>query len=201
MKKIAVTGGIGSGKSFVCDLIASKGFPVFNSDSWAKDLMVSDVQLKRAIEKLIGDEAYQLDQDHNIRINQAYIASRIFGQAALRLQLEQLVHPVVRIAFEQWVKEQTTALVFQESALILSTEYYKNFDAIVLVSCSDELRISRVIQRDNVDRMTVISRMKAQPDFESLLDRVTHVIDNSGDQSLEDQVEALIVDLIGHSDL
>ena len=69
------------------------------------------------------------------------------------------------------------------------------------MSCSDELRISRVIQRDNVDRMTVISRMKAQPDFESLLDRVTHVIDNSGDQSLEDQVEALIVDLIGHSDL
>ena len=201
MKKIAVTGGIGSGKSFVCDLIASKGFPVFNSDSWAKDLMVSDVQLKRAIEQLIGDEAYQLDQDHNIRINQAYIASRIFGQAALRLQLEQLVHPVVRMAFEQWVKEQTTALVFQESALILSTEYYKNFDAIVLVSCSDELQISRVIQRDNVDRMTVISRMKAQPDFESLLDRVTHVIDNSGDQSLEDQVEALIVDLIGHSDL
>ena len=201
MKKIAVTGGIGSGKSFVCDLIASKGFPVFNSDSWAKDLMVSDAQLKRAIEQLIGDEAYQLDQDHNIRINQAYIASRIFGQAALRLQLEQLVHPVVRMAFEQWVKEQTTALVFQESALILSTEYYKNFDAIVLVSCSDELQISRVIQRDNVDRMTVISRMKAQPDFESLLDRVTHVIDNSGDQSLEDQVEALIVDLIGHSDL
>ncbi len=201
MKKIAVTGGIGSGKSYVCDLIASKGFPVFNSDSWAKDLMVSDVQLKRAIEQLIGDEAYQLDQDHNIRINQAYIASRIFGQAALRLQLEQLVHPVVRMAFEQWVTEQTTALVFQESALILSTEYYKNFDAIVLVSCSDELRISRVIQRDNVDRMTVISRMKAQPDFESLLDRVTHVIHNSGDQSLEDQVEALIVDLIGHSDL
>ncbi|MGA1773562.1 MAG: dephospho-CoA kinase [Flavobacteriaceae bacterium] len=201
MKKIAVTGGIGSGKSYVCDLIASKGFPVFNSDSWAKDLMVSDAQLKRAIEQLIGDEAYQLDQDHNIRINQAYIASRIFGQAALRLQLEQLVHPVVRMAFEQWVKEQTTALVFQESALILSTEYYKNFDAIVLVSCSDELQISRVIQRDNVDRMTVISRMKAQPDFESLLDRVTHVIDNSGDQSLEDQVEALIVDLIGHSDL
>ena len=201
MKKIAVTGGIGSGKSYVCDLIASKGFPVFNSDSWAKDLMVSDVQLKRAIEQLIGDEAYQLDQDHNIRINQAYIASRIFGQAALRLQLEQLVHPVVRMAFEQWVKEQTTALVFQESALILSTEYYKNFDAIVLVSCSDELRISRVIQRDNVDRMTVISRMKAQPDFESLLDRVTHVIDNSGDQSLEDQVEALVVDLIGHSDI
>ncbi|MGA0030936.1 MAG: dephospho-CoA kinase [Flavobacteriaceae bacterium] len=201
MKKIAVTGGIGSGKSYVCDLIASKGFPVFNSDSWAKDLMVSDVQLKRAIEQLIGDEAYQLDQDHNIRINQAYIASRIFGQAALRLQLEQLVHPVVRMAFEQWVKEQTTALVFQESALILSTEYYKNFDAIVLGSCSDELQISRVIQRDNVDRMTVISRMKAQPDFESLLDRVTHVIDNSGDQSLEDQVEALIVDLIGHSDL
>ncbi|MGA0154272.1 MAG: dephospho-CoA kinase [Flavobacteriaceae bacterium] len=201
MKKIAVTGGIGSGKSYVCDLIASKGFPVFNSDRWAKDLMVSDAQLKRAIEQLIGDEAYQLDQDHNIRINQAYIASRIFGQAALRLQLEQLVHPVVRMAFEQWVKEQTTALVFQESALILSTEYYKNFDAIVLVSCSDELQISRVIQRDNVDRMTVISRMKAQPDFESLLDRVTHVIDNSGDQSLEDQVEALIVDLIGHSDL
>ena len=201
MKKIAVTGGIGSGKSYVCDLIASKGFPVFNSDRWAKNMMVSDAQLKRAIEQLIGDEAYQLDQDHNIRINQAFIASRIFGQAALRLQLEQLVHPVVRIAFEQWVKEQTTALVFQESALILSTEYYKNFDAIVLVSCSDELRISRVIQRDNVDRMTVISRMKAQPDFESLLDRVTHVIDTSGDQSLEDQVEALIVDLIGHSDL
>ena len=201
MKKIAVTGGIGSGKSYVCDLIASKGFPVFNSDRWAKDLMVSDAQLKRAIEQLIGDEAYQLDQDHNIRINQAYIASRIFGQAALRLQLEQLVHPVVRMEFEKWVKEQTTALVFQESALILSTEYYKIFDAIVLVSCSDELRISRVMQRDNVDRMTVISRMKAQPDFESLLDRVTHVIDNSGDQSLEDQVEALIVDLIGHSDL
>ena len=83
----------------------------------------------------------------------------------------------------------------------LATEYYKNFDAIVLVSCPDELRISRVMQRDGVDRMTVISRMKAQPDFESLLDRVTHLIDNSGDQSLEDQVGALLVDLLGHSDL
>lgn len=201
MKKIAITGGIGSGKSYVCAIIASKGFPVFNSDQWAKDLMVSDAQLRRAIQQLIGEEAYQLDHDHNIRLNQAFVASRIFGQAELKLQLEQLVHPVVRSAFEQWVKDQNAALVFQESALILATEYYKNFDAIVLVSCPYELRISRVMQRDGVDRMTVISRMKAQPDFESLLDRVTHLIDNSGDQSLEDQVEALLVDLLGHSDL
>lgn len=201
MKKIAITGGIGSGKSYVCAIIASKGFPVFNSDQWAKELMVSDAQLRRAIERLIGKEAYKLDRDQNIRLNQDFIASRIFGQAELKLQLEQLVHPVVRSAFEQWVKDQTTALVFQESALILATEYYKNFDAIVLVSCPDELRISRVMQRDGVDRMTVILRMKAQPDFESLLDRVTHLIDNSGDQSLEDQVEALLVDLLGHSDL
>lgn len=201
MKKIAITGGIGSGKSVVCHIIQSKGYPVFNSDKWAKELMVSDIPLKQAIEALLGKDAFHSPSKQPVQLNAAYIASKIFERAELKAQLEELVHPVVRLAFEDWAKNQNTVLVFQESALILATEYYKNFDAIVLVSSPEELRLQRVMKRDGIDRSAVIARMKSQPDFESLLHKVTHIIDNSDSLSLEDQVNALILDLLEASDV
>ena len=91
-------------------------------------------------------------------------------------------------------------MVFQESALILATDYYQQFDAIVLISAPLEMRIERILQRDGLYRSSVLERIKAQPNFESLLGRVTHMIDNSEKLSLEDQVNALIVDLLQHSE-
>jgi dephospho-CoA kinase len=200
MKKIAITGGIGSGKSYVCDYILSKGYPVFNSDHRAKELMVSDKKLKDSIESLLGIESYLIDEHRGLQLNNEFISSRIFTRSELKIQLEQLVHPAVRKDFEHWALAQKSNLVFQESALILATEYYQHFDAIVLISAPLEMRIERILQRDGLDRYSVLARINAQPDFESLLGRVTHLIDNSEKSSLEDQVDALISDLLDHSE-
>lgn len=200
MKKIAITGGIGSGKSFVCAYILSKGYPVFNSDHRAKELMISDKKLKDSIELLLGKESYLIDEHRAIQLNNEFIASKIFAQTELKIKLEQLVHPAVRNDFEHWALAQRSELVFQESALILATDYYQQFDAIVLISAPLEMRIERILQRDGLYRSSVLERIKAQPNFESLLGRVTHRIDNSEKLSLEDQVNALIVDLLQHSE-
>jgi dephospho-CoA kinase len=200
MKKIAITGGIGSGKSYVCDYILSKGYPVFNSDHRAKELMISDKNLKDSIELLLGKESYLIDERGEIQLHNAFIASKIFAQAELKIKVEQLVHPAVRKDFEHWALAQRSALVFQESSLILATDYYQYFDAIVLISAPLEMRIERILQRDGLDRSSVLDRIKAQPDFESLLGRVTHIIDNSEKLPIEDQVDALMVDLLQHSE-
>lgn len=200
MKKIAITGGIGSGKSFVCDYILSKGYPVFNSDHRAKELMISDKKLKDSIELLLGKESYLIDEHRAIQLNNEFIASKIFALTELKLKLEQLVHPAVREDFEHWALAQRSELVFQESALILATDYYQHFDAIVLISAPLEMRIERILQRDGLDHSSVLERIKAQPDFESLLGRVTYMIDNSEKLSLKDQVDALIIDLLQHSE-
>ncbi|MDA0950138.1 MAG: dephospho-CoA kinase, partial [Bacteroidetes bacterium] len=177
-----------------------KGYPVFNSDHRAKELMVSDKKLKDSIESLLGIESYLIDEHRGLQLNNEFISSRIFTRSELKIQLEQLVHPAVRKDFEHWALAQKSNLVFQESALILATEYYQHFDAIVLISAPLEMRIERILKRDGLDRYSVLARINAQPDFESLLGRVTHLIDNSEKSSLEDQVDALISDLLDHSE-
>ena len=103
---------------------------------------------------------------------------------------------VVREDFEKWSNEQTTSLVFHESALVLLTQYYLHFDAVVLVSAPESIRVERVMKRDGVSREAVLKRIQSQPFYDELEERATHLIDNSGVIRLEDQVMALLEDLI-----
>lgn len=197
MKKVAITGGIGSGKSRVCNLLQEKGYPVYPSDDKAKYLMVHDEGLRAELVALLGSEAYSFDGEGQAQdLNRGFISTAIFENPSLKTQLESLVHPVVREDFEKWSKEQSSSIVFHESALVLLTAYYTQFDAVVLVVAPESIRLERVIKRDGLSREAVLKRIQSQPIYEELAERATYLIDNSGAIALEDQVAALLEDLI-----
>lgn len=145
MKKIiGITGGIGSGKSSVSEFISEIGFPVYNSDYWAKELVNLDEDLKQKIKNLLGLEAY----DENGKYNRKYVAEIVFNNQELLLQLNALIHPAVRIHFEAWVNAQTAELVFKETALLFELKLHETCYQSILVTAEENLRIKRVMDRD-----------------------------------------------------
>ena len=140
-KVICITGGIGSGKSTLCQLIESRGYSVYYSDQRAKLLMNSQQNLVKSITDLFGESAYE-----NGTLNNSFIADCIFKQKNLKVELESLVHPLVKEDFLRWCNESGEELVFKESALVLETKD-KNCHFIVSIIAERNIRIKRVQKR------------------------------------------------------
>jgi dephospho-CoA kinase len=155
--QIGITGGIGSGKSTVAQLFEEMGIPVYYADSEAKELMNMDSDIKEAIIKLFGEEAYREGQ-----LNRAFIASKVFGNETKLAQLNAIVHPKVAKHFEEWVKKQSSKFVIKEAAILVETGGYKDLDELFVVTADENLRIQRVMKRDKVTKETVESRIKNQ---------------------------------------
>lgn len=168
MKSIGITGGIGSGKSLVCKIIEKIGFPVFYADAEAKKAMNEDQVLKSELILLMGENTYS-----NNELNRPFIAEQIFKNHHLKNKVNALVHPAVYRSFENWKQNQQTDLVFNESALLFETGSFKRFDATILVTADREIRIQRVMNRDNLSR-------------EAVLERISHQLDDHSKQKLSD---------------
>jgi len=156
-KRVGITGGIGAGKTLVCRIISAMGYPVFYSDKESKKILNSDPVVKAAILDLFGAQAYQ-----NNELNRSFIAEQVFSNPEQLVRLNAIAHPAVRNAFEKWIIEQDSPLIFNEAAILFETGIYKNYDATVLVTAPIEVRISRVIARDRTDETSVRSRMDKQ---------------------------------------
>jgi dephospho-CoA kinase len=157
MKIIGVTGGIGSGKSIVCKVFQTMGFPVFFSDQVAKDLMHSNLELKEQICTLFGNEAYQ-----DGVLNRPFLAKQIFSDETLKSKLNSIVHPAVYNAFQTFCQQQMAPLIFNESALLFETGSYKRFDYTILVTAPLEVKIKRIMQRDSASELEILARVKSQ---------------------------------------
>ena len=157
MKIVGLTGGIGSGKSTAAKMFANLGVPVYNSDTEAKKIMHTSANVKEQIIKLLGEEAYQ-----NGVLNREYIAQEVFSNANLLEQLNAIVHPAVRAHFLEWAKKQNAPYVIQESAIIFENNNQDFYDYIILVTAPLEVRIDRIIKRDNTTREKILSRMDNQ---------------------------------------
>ena len=157
MKKIGITGGIGSGKSYVSRIIKSMGFPVYNSDDSAKSLMESNPKIKEGLLLLFGDFIYVKGE-----LNKKKLAELIFESPELREKVNALVHPVVRADFAQWASNQSQEIVFNEAAILFETGAYTNFDATILVIAPAAIRIDRVMKRENCSRALVLKRIQSQ---------------------------------------
>lgn len=143
--RIGITGGIGAGKSLVCDLFRMFGAPVYDADNRAKSLMVQDEIVIHSIKKLFGDEAY-LEND---RLNISHLANHVFNDSERLLQLNGIVHPAVARDFERWLLNyKTGAYLLKESALLVESESYKRLDLLVTVIAPMDIRIARVVTRD-----------------------------------------------------
>lgn len=177
-KTIGITGGIGSGKTTVCKIFEVLGVPIFYSDDEAKFIIENNEFVIQKIKNLFGNEAYF----ENGKYNKSFVASKIFHDKSLLLQLNSIVHPIVIDANQLWNKRNSHyPYIINESALIFETGKYKNFDKTILIYSPEELRIKRVMIRDDISRDNVLARIKNQmSDLEKIkfADRV--IINNYG---------------------
>jgi dephospho-CoA kinase len=144
--KIGITGGIGAGKSLVCDLFRMLSVPVYDADKRAKLLMVQDEIVINSIKDLFGAEAYL----GNDKLNTSYLANHVFNDNKKLLQLNGIVHPAVARDFGNWVlKHNEVAYLLKESALLVESESYKRLDYLITVIAPKDMRIARVLERDS----------------------------------------------------
>lgn len=188
MLKIGITGGIGSGKTTVCKIFEALGIPVYYADERAKQLMVENAELVAGIKQLLGSEAYFADGS----LNRKYIAQVVFNDPDKLAKLNGLVHPAVGKDGEQWhAAQKGVPYTLKEAAILFESKSHLLLDKVVAVSAPVEMRIARVIARDQVDRRTVEARIREQMPEEERIRRADFVIYNDGTQSLVPQVVAL----------
>lgn len=188
MKRIGITGGIGAGKSLVAEIIKAMGYPVYNSDERAKELTESNPKIKEGLIHLFGEEIYQNDT-----LNKFALAQAIFSDESLREKVNALIHPIVREDFNLWALAQNYSLVFNESAILFETGSFKNFDAIILVYAPKELRIKRIMKRDNCSENEVLKRMNSQFSDEEKYQLTEFRVLNDEQTPLLKQVEQIIL--------
>lgn len=189
MKTLGVTGGIGSGKSAACRFFEALGAQVFYADAEAKRLMAEHAGLRADIIETFGAESY----DAEGRLNRAYLAETVFGDAEQVKRINALVHPRVFEAFEETKAEASAAgvpLLVHEAALIFEAGGEQHLDAVAVVDAPEEKRLRRVMARDGVGEAEVRARMAHQLPAEEKRRRADYVIDNSGSKgALRAEVE------------
>ena len=192
MKKIGLTGGIGSGKTYVAQILEKMGYPVYYSDTRAKELCNEDPLIIRQLKELLGDDAYK-----NEKLNKSFISNQIFSSPELRETINSIIHPVVRNAFDQWLENLSSySLVFNESAILFETKSYKRFDETILVYAPLEIKIQRLISRDRVSKEEITAKMNAQWSDAKKMTLTRFYILNDEKTPLLEQIEEILEKLI-----
>lgn len=192
--KVGLTGGIGSGKSTVAQLFEVLGIPVYYADTEAKKLMNENTELKKAIIKNFGKEAYTSET-----LNRKYISSIVFSDPLKLELLNSIVHPATKKDGENWMHRQKTVYAIHEAALIFEANVSDRLDYVIGVSAPQELRIKRAMERDQVTREEIIKRMTKQLDEEIKMSKCDFVVINDEQQLLIPQVLELHDKLIALS--
>jgi len=174
VRKIGVTGGIGSGKTTVCRVFNVLGVPVFSADAEARDVMDIDTGIMLRINTIAGKNLYE-----NGSLDRTELARLIFNNERLLEKVNALVHPIVFSRFREWEKKQDAPYVVMEAAILFESGAYKIVDRILTVVAPMEERVNRVIHRSNLTREQVMERMRNQMDDNQRIERSDYVINNS----------------------
>lgn len=162
MIKLAITGGIGSGKSYVAHRMTELlGIPVYDSDANAKRLNEESPAIRCGLIEMVGADVY----DAQGRLNRQKLAAFLFANEENARRINALIHPVVKEDFLRWAAEQTAPVVAIETALLAESGIDKIVDKIIRVDAPLETRISRAMQRDGVAREKVLERMAHQQEY------------------------------------
>ena len=187
MLKIGITGGIGTGKSTICEIFALLGIPVYNADKAAKRLMATNEGLKKQLIASFGSLAFTSTGD----LDTTYIANKVFTDEKALKQLNALVHPAVLADFDQWCSQQHAPYVLKEAALLIESGSYKQCDYTILVESPLARRIQRLQSRDNSSEAQIRARIANQLSEEEKAKVANYLLLNDEKHLLIPQVLAL----------
>jgi len=197
MKKIGLTGGIGSGNSFVAEIFRNLGVPVFSSDEAGKQVQNNDPDVQFAIRNLLGD-VFNADGT----LDRKKVAALVFNDTSKLEQLNQIVHPAVRAKFADFCAlHANKEYVVNEAAIIFEAGIHKVLDGTILVTAPDHVRVHRVMQRDHVSEEEVKSRMLRQWSDMKKAPMAQWIIKNDGHLPLLKQVLKIHQSLIAKSEV
>ncbi len=190
---IGITGGIGAGKTTISNMFALLGVPVYNSDERAKYLMVHDESLIGNVVELLGKEAYHDDRT----LNRPFVAESIFDNLVMLSRINGIVHPAVEKDFKAWQKQYEVPYVLKEAALIFESGSFLSLDAVINIHSPVDIRVKRVMKRDQADAESVKKRMQHQWPDDRRQQMADFSIFNDGSKSLIRQVLDMNTYLIG----
>jgi dephospho-CoA kinase len=190
MKKIGLTGGIGSGKTSIAQILEAMAYPVYYSDLRAKFLSDEHPAIRQGLIDILGEEAY-IDGT----LNRVFVSECIFSNPDLRLKVNEIIHPIVRKDFDDWASQQTSSLIFNEAAILFETGAYQQFDAILLICAPIDIRIQRVMLRDHCSKASVEDRIQSQWTDEQKRSLTKYCVENDGRQPVLIQLEKILSEL------
>lgn len=185
---IGLTGGIGSGKSTVATYIASKGIPVYIADEEAKKLMDSK-RISTKIQAIFSENIFS----EKGKLDRKKIASIVFNSPKKLSELNAIVHPEVKKHFANWLKKHKNApFVIKEVAILFETEGNLSCDKVILITAPQEVRIERAMDRDNVDRESILKRIQNQLPEEEKIQKSDFVVYNIELQNTFKEVDQIL---------
>ena len=188
MISIAITGGIGSGKTYVSNMFQERGIPIYNADTEAKRLMVQDEVIRKELVALVGEEVYQ-----GAELNKPLLASYLFSSAEHVQQINSIVHPRVKADFIEWLKARLEYEVAGiESAILFEAGFRDSVDSVIMVSSPEELRLARAMKRDRATEQQIRNRMSAQMNEDEKIKMADFVICNDETQPLDEQISFIL---------
>ena len=186
MKIIGLTGGIGSGKTTVAQLFSELGVPIYIADTEAKKLMDSSKVIRRKLVALLGEDAYS-----GTKLNRKFVADKIFNDKFLLDAVNAVIHPKVAAHFKKWVSKQKATYVIKEAAILFENGSYKDCDKVILVTAPKQMRINRVMARDNTSKAEIEQRMNHQWSDEKKLKLADIIIENIDLKTTKNRVETI----------
>ena len=196
--KTGITGGIGSGKSYVCKQLQARGFEVYDCDEAAKRLIRTSPDIHRQLTALIGPDAYHRSPLHPTpstlpptpyTLNKAVVAQFLLQSEENAKAIDAIVHPAVFQDFEE------SGMEWMESAILFESGIYRLVDRVIVVTAPEEVRIQRVMQRDSITREKVLEWMQRQWPQEEVVRHADFEIINDGIADIDKQIENILLKL------
>lgn len=184
----AITGGIGSGKSYVCRMLESRGISVYDCDAAAKRLMRTSEKLQQELRQLVGQDVYTSDG----QLQKCVLADFLLASEANKLALNDVIHPAVAEDF------LSSGMTWLESAILFESGFDRRirFDRIVCVSALRDVRIQRIMRRDNITAEKAAEWIDTQMAQEEVERRSHFVIVNDGNSDIEQQIDNMLSKII-----
>jgi len=184
VNRIGVTGGIGSGKSLVCDVFSRLGIPVYKADEKAGYIMEHSPHIRAKLTALFGEVVYNKE-----KLNRPLLAQVIFSDSVMRDKVNRIIHPVIFEDFLVWQKNfEDKPYVIQEAAIIFESGADRFLDAVINVYAPVKVRISWLMERDGLSEEDIRARMHSQMSEKERGRRATFIINNDGNHLVLPQV-------------